>query len=436
MKRTKIKVPSISPEGIHWPKGLTPFPFQLDALPFAIRRLKTQRAVYFAVDAGLGKTIESAMLSNLFQKLGPLRILYVCPPSLTANVEAEFKKWGIPPSRMPTIWEDSKLFHASPGVFDLAFIDEAHRFMNEKTQRAIGLRDLLSSVPYLVFLSGTPMPNSRPLELWPILKEYAPDVFGTDFFSFAKKYCGARQVVAYGNVKKWKFDGFTSRAEFKSRLFSSFMLRQKKDLIDLPEKREGLLTVGEKIPPLIGKLEAKVLAAYSKEDLIEGRLAKKAGKEALHLAEYMRLLGTEKLKSFFPYLEHLIYDTKENIILFAHHKEVIDALALYLVQFRPIVISGATPTKARHGLVQHFQAGKTRFAVMNIVAGGIGWNLTRADRVIFVEFSWRDGDNSQGGDRAHRIGRTKPVLVQYVVLKDSLDAKRMGTVLRKRQGAV
>lgn len=420
-----------------WPKGLTPFPFQLEAYRYAKLRHSAHRAVYLALDPGLGKTIVSCLLANgdrlppeAIRGLKRRKILYVCPPSLTANVQAEFEKWGLSYLRIKIV-ADSELVEMAPSKADIVFVDEAQRFKNEKAQRSKALYVVLDTVPRVVFLSGTPMPNSRPVELWPILKRYAPDVFGTDFFSFARKYCGARKTH-FG----WKFDGFTNKAEFKSRLFRSFMLRQKASVVELPELREGLLTVGDGISPILGNLETKVLRSYTKEDLVEGRLTKRANKPALHLSEYLKLLGAEKLKYFYPFLDHLLYDTKERILLFANHKVVVAGLEQYLANFKPIVITGATPTKARHALVKKFQQGKTRVAILNIVAGGIGHNMTKADRVVMVEHSWRDGDNEQCFKRAHRIGRKKPVLVQYVVLKDSFDAKRMEIVLRKRHNAV
>lgn len=438
VKLKKPESPAFQVPRALWPEGLTPFPFQLEGLVFLIARLSKHRAAYLAADPGLGKTISACLLTSAYRRslaTKPLKICYVCPPSLTANVQAEFEKWGHK-NNMPIIVVDSKLAKATPIRADLAFVDEAHRFKNEKTYRTQGLLKLLSDVPHVVFLSGTPTPNNRPVELWTILKHFAPDVFGTQFWPYGKRYCGAHQVEIGHGRKRWQFDGFTNRAAFKKRLFDSFMCRQKKTLLDLPEKREGLLTVGETIPPILGKLEQKVLDTYTKEDLYTGKFIVQAGKTDLHLGEYMRMLGQEKLKHVLPFLEHLLLDTKENIIIFAHHRAVIESLSVALANFQPIVIAGHVPTKARHGLVQRFQSGKTRVAIMNIVAGGIGWNMTRADRVLFVEFSWRDGDNEQGGDRAHRIGRKNPVLVQYVVLKDSFDAKRMSIVLRKRQGAV
>ncbi len=448
MKIKKPDLPVIQAPTL-WPKGLTPLPFQLEGLRFVLARLSKHRAAYLAADPGLGKTISACLLTSAFRqsKPTPLKVCYICPPSLPANVQAEFKKWGHK-NNMPVIISESDLQRRhldddgvwvsdiAPIKADLVFVDEVHRYKNEKALRTAGLFQILRKAKKIVFLSGTPLPNSRPVELWSIVSRYAPDVFGREFFPYGKAFCGARKVDIGGGRMRWKFDGFTNRALYRRRLFKSFMCRQKKELLDLPEKREGILTLGDDIPPIIGKLEKTVLDAFTKSDLLEGKIISATGDMQLHFAKYMRLLGEEKLKHLYPFIEHLVYETKENVILFAHHKSVIEGLATFLAQMKPIVITGATPVKARHGMVQRFQNGKTRFAIMNLTAGGIGWNMTNADRVLLIEPSWRDGDNVQGGDRAHRIGRKKPVLVQYVVLKDSFDAKRMSVILRKRQGAV
>src|SRR5690606_12034832 len=126
--------------------------------------------------------------------------------------------------------------------------------------------------------SGTPLPNSRPKELWPVLKHAAPKIFGVNFFTFALKYCGA-----FKQEFGWNFDGFTNRKEFKARVTKSFMLRMKKNVLNLPPKQEGLLTVGEGIPPVVSNVEKKILAHYSPEDLVEGEITKLTGKAALHL---------------------------------------------------------------------------------------------------------------------------------------------------------
>jgi SWI/SNF-related matrix-associated actin-dependent regulator 1 of chromatin subfamily A len=349
---------------------------------------------------------------------------------LVANVKAEFTKWNV--NNIEVI-SDAKLHQrVSSEPIAVLFVDEAHRFANEKSRRSKALYRIQIDAQYVVLMSGTPMPNSRPIELWPILKHFAPDVFRMSFWEYARKFCDMQQGP-FGT----SFDGFTNQAEFKARLYRSFMIRMDKRYLDLPEKREGLITVGDSMPPIVSRVEKEILKAYTKKDLTEKLIAQKEKVPELHLAKYLRLLGEYKLKWCYPIIDKILTETDEKLILFALHKDVIEALSQHCAQFQPIVLTGATPMKERKKLVDRFQDDPgCRLAIMNITVGGLGWNMTAADRVIFVEHSWRDGDNGQAGDRAHRIGRTKSVLVQYIVLKDSLDAHRMSVVLTKRQNAV
>lgn len=431
-------------------------PLQLAAVEHVLRRAPL-RATYLAIDAGLGKTICAAILSNRLNVKCPTRIYYITPPGLRPNVESEFHKWGanknvyLINSTMlqrddvrSAVLKNMRAWRQGGGRTCL-IVDEAHHYINEKSLRSMALFDLADRFKRIVFMSATPMPNSRPVELWPILKRFAPDVFGVDFFAYAKKYCGARRVEIghnWGTGKPklaWEFKGFTNRPEFRDRLFKSFMYRvRKKDVeLGLPAKMESLLTVGPGMSPVVSKLERKMLAHFSPEDLVEAQLATAAGKPSLYLAEYLRLLGDHKLKYVLPVIEGILSSTTDTLLIFAHHKSVIETLSTWLNNYQPCVIAGNVPSKKRHALVEAFKADpKRRLFIGNILAAGIGLNITKGNRVLIIEPSWRDGDNSQAEDRAHRIGQKRTVLVQYVVLRDSFERKRMEVILNKRHAAV
>lgn len=421
-----------------WPEGLSPLPHQLEAVEWALKRKRT----YLALDPGLGKTIVAALIANKTKA----HIFYVCPPFLTQNTNAEFEKWTF--EKKLFLLPDSMLTKESTmqrlrleiatldkGTEKILIIDEAHRFKNGQAQRSdvlyYGILPLFKD-DRIVFMSGTPMPNSRPMELWPVIQHAAYEVFNVNRFSYGLKYCGG-----YKDAFGWKFDGFTNKQEFKAKIFRSFMLRQKKDLLKLPPKMEGLLTVGEGIPPVVSKVEKKILEHYSPEDLIEGRIKKQNGETELHLATYIRLLGEYKLKYALPYIESLLEETHENLLLFAIHKGTVAGLESALKKFKPLVITGDVHKDKRQELVNQFQSSKAhRVFIGNIQACGVGFTLTKATRVLFVEFSWVDGENQQASDRAHRIGQNQSVLVQYVVLKDSFDRTRMEVLLKKRGNAI
>lgn len=430
--------------GVTWPVGLTPRPYQLEAVKFAIERLKKFNSVYLGLDAGLGKTICAALLSNFYNAKAPTKIFYVCPPFLTTNTDSEFSIWChtknlylIPDSKLSrkgtsakTVEDIKNALTLWPGETVL-IVDEAHRFKNASTGRTkVLLKKVLPLFEKIIWLSGTPIPNGRPVEIWPIMLHSAPEVFGKEFFrNYGLKYCGGFQHD-YG----WDFSGFTNRKEWKARIQRSFMIRIRKSALDLPPKLEGLLVVGEGLPPVVSRVESEILRAYSKEDLMAGKLAAREGAAALHLATYLRLLGEYKVKYAVPIIEQILEETTDNLLIFAVHKETIAKLRYELSDYDPLVIDGDVPVSKRQAIVKTFQESKDRRVFIgNIQACGVGFTLTKANRVIFTEFSWVDGENTQAADRAHRIGQKETVQVQYVVLKDSIDRQRMEVLLKKRR---
>lgn len=425
---------------ISWPEGLTPMPHQLEAVQWALSRKRS----YLALDAGLGKTIVAAIVANKTKAL----VFYVCPPFLAQNTHREFDKWTfekklitIPDSMLAkkkVLNQIRKDFENAGEREKILIIDEAHRFKNEKAERSralyLGILPLFKNCR-VILMSGTPMPNSRPMELWPVMKYVAPRVFGlSSRFTYGLKYCGAYKDD-YGY---WNYDGFSNKTEFKIRIFKSFMLRRKKSLLKLPTKIEGLLTVGENLPPSISKIEKKILQHYTKEDLYADKIKFENDLgEDLHLATYLRLLGPHKIKHAVPFIEALMDETHENLLIFAVHKATISQLQWDLKKYSPLVITGDVPKEKRQDIVEAFQTRQDkRIFIGNIQACGVGFTLTKATRVIFVEFSWVEGDNTQASDRAHRIGQNNSVLVQYVVLKDSIDAARMEVLIRKRKNSI
>jgi SWI/SNF-related matrix-associated actin-dependent regulator 1 of chromatin subfamily A len=254
--------------------------FQVEALTRALKRLDTHRAVYLALDPGLGKTIVALRLMKHFKG----HRVYIVPAGLKANVEAEIKKWCV---KGVTLVSDSQLADYWPPIsIDILVVDEAQRFSNPKSGRSGDMYSIARHAKKVVLLSGTPAPNSRPAELWPVLRAFAPELFGNKFFKFAKKYCDAKKTP-FG----WKFTGFSNRQEFKERLYRSFMIRMKKDKLNLPEKREGILTVGEGIPPIVSKLEKAMLKHFTTKDLMEGKILAAEGVVAMHVSNYLKHLG-------------------------------------------------------------------------------------------------------------------------------------------------
>lgn len=450
------------------PTGLSLMEHQREAITFALSR----STAYLALDPGLGKTIVAAVSAATLKGF----TIFITPPSLIENVREEFKKWF--KGAVVTVFGGRSETYRSTDVliipdsilgpiiyFFLAgliserdnrgqkcvlFVDEAHRFTNEKALRTASLLGsktfpgIINLCDRIIYLSGTPMAN-RPMELYPILSRSAPDAIGNmSYFDFGKRYCDGKQVqIRFGRFPKWAWDfkGRSNLDELSARIVwpkGQFMLRMRKDRIKLPPKIEELFVFSRTMSPRLASLDKGIGDAYEDvTDLIKAEISGKAGKaeRELHIASYRRLLGMEKVKAASEYIETLLTETDESILVFAAHKDVILSLSLELMQWLPIVITGETKNEKRQALVKEFQAGKARLVLGNYQAMGVGFTLTKARRVIFVEYSWNDAVNQQASDRAHRIGQQETVYVQYMVYKDSVDKKVLETLLQKRNGA-
>lgn len=446
------------------PPDLTLKDFQPDAIRFALERNKS----YLALDPGLGKTIIAATIAATLKTWG---VVYICPPFLVLNTLEEFRKWapslGVSAVTAKTDLEKCVAFHdvmivpdsiitrksvvnfieryASSSAKTLLIVDEAHRFKSKDAQRSRSLygknlgkfttrSGLVSLFDKVVLMSGTPMPN-RPLELYHMLFKIAPETI--DFmseFDFGVKYCAGVRTP-HG----WDFSGASDVAGLARRVIypsGPFMYRLKKDKLDLPPKTEETLIVGKDMSPKVAKITKEIFRKYWVEDLMKAAVAERLGKYEgeLHLATYRRLLATEKVPFTVEYVSNILESSTDSVIVFALHKEAIAELEKDLYKYEPITITGSVSMPRRHELVKEFQTNKNRrLFIGNILAAGTGLTLTKASRVLMHEFHWTPGDNDQATDRAHRIGQTKSVLVQYVVHRDSVDKAVIETILKKRE---
>ena len=113
--------------------------------------------------------------------------------------------------------------------------------------------------------------------------------------------------------------------------------------------------------------------------------------------------------------------------MFTQFQEMTAPLADFLqtVFKRPgLVLHGATPVKARKGLVDRFQDEEgPPFFVLSIKAGGTGLNLTAASHVIHFDRWWNPAVENQATDRAYRIGQKKNVLVHKFICRGTVEEK-------------
>jgi SWI/SNF-related matrix-associated actin-dependent regulator of chromatin subfamily A-like protein 1 len=437
------------------PSHMNLLPFQRD---LGIPHILSNNRTYIAHQPGLGKSAQAICAVNT----KPGRCLIICPSFLKTTWVREITKWSIKDfpniavvgdsgSQAKINWQadfvicsDSMLIKSwvmeaiFKTDFRFIFIDEGHRFKTADASRTTALfggktskihsPGLIYKAEHVCVLSGTPMLD-KPIELWPMLFAMAPELIDfMGYYDFGFRYCGSFQ----DDRGHWHFTGSTNEAELNQRIMGRFMQRIRKEdvLKDLPPKIREVIIVGR--DPRTNDvifMDKKLLNS------LEDNLEDADFELPQALGDYAKMrheIGLAKVKWVSEFVYNLLSnDLDEQIILFAHHRDVVDELKKLLFIFKPLVINGGVPDEIRTSYQDKFQNKTHRLIIGNIDAMNLGLTLTAATRVVFAEYSWTPAQNEQAEDRAHRIGQKDSVFVQYLVLPNSIDELVLTAILKK-----
>lgn len=425
------------------PKGESYFSFQKAGIEHMVTQMKKgRRAVGCFDEQGLGKTVQAIGVANV---LGYKKILVICPASLRLNWARELEIWHIHNPGVEPILNGKQSFHPDRSCVvsyelaakvkdfepDLIIVDETHYIKTPGAKRtSLILGDFNKKWPGIitkapaVFLSGTPIPNGKPIEIWPLLFKCAPDAIEyLKYWTFLRKYC-AYWEDDFGGVH---VTGAKNKKELFIRLRGSgFMTRRlKKDVLkDLPPKQYKMVVFPESSNTR--KIVDKESEFNAQEIITHGVPVGTA------LPELRREMGIAKLDQSVNYIKNLLDGGTEKVVVFAYHTEVNSRLEKMFEKYCPVKITGSTPAALRQKYCDLFQTDpKVRVLIGNLQAAGTGFTLTKAHDVVFVEGSWVPGENDQCSDRCHRIGQKDSVLIHYLVVEGSLDAKILGAAAIK-----
>lgn len=451
-------------------EGLDPRlrPYQVAGVRYMVRA----RRCINADEMGLGKTVQTLMA---LRALSALPAVVVCPASLKYNWRREAETWlpGVrvdvleskdgsgdergdstrPPGLVVVNYDilGDRLAEIKAMGVEAAVFDEAHLLKNWKTKRHEAAKALVRGMDVRMALTGTPL-DYLPASVRTLLGLLGRlDEFG-GFEHFGARYCGAKEVKdKKGNV--WTdVSGATNLPELQSKLRSFCMVRRlKKDVLaELPPKQRVAVSVKLSGPEAAEYRRAeKDIVAWARSNaglsvagLGDGEMvkamfarAREAATKARNAPELVKMNALRqiaargKVASVSEWVESFM-EEGGSLVLFAWHREVIEALA---AKFGVKPLTGDTPARERQRMVEEFQRGKTRLFLSNIKAGGVGLTLTKASNVAFVEQSWSSAVMDQAEDRCHRIGQLDGVTCWYFVGADTMDEMMWDVLGEKRE---
>jgi len=125
-------------------------------------------------------------------------------------------------------------------------------------------------------------------------------------------------------------------------------------------------------------------------------------------------------------------------LIFAQFTQSLDIIERLLFEphmpsLQYLKLDGRIPSNQRTSIVDKFnQDINIKVLLLTTKVGGLGLNLTGADKVIFLEPDWNPYVDLQAMDRAHRIGQTKTVNVYRMITSDTIEEKMMKLQQRKK----
>ncbi len=412
------------------------FPHQVEGVAFLLGR----RRAILADDMGLGKTRQAIVSLRHGRPGGPF--LVVCPASVKANWAREIRVVsadaaihtidGTRPAAIPSsaawVIVNYDVLRHHVGVVNAVrwqglIFDEAHYLKNHTSSRSRVAREITAAAtggrtpaegPAVCLLTGTPLTN-RPRDLF-VLLQLAGHPLGRSFLSFAKRYCAAERTE-YG----WKTDGASNLQELTVQLHGVMLRRAKNEVLSLPPKLRTWLPT--EVPPGTGAREIA--------DVIKLLLSRQGGAPAsddrrarTHLLSLLtkarQKLAVAKAGTTEEFVTGAV-EQGEKVLVFSCFDEPLQRLAKSFGS-QAVLLTGETPTAKRQGLVDRFQQDDgTRVFLANIVAGGIGLNLTAATQVVFNDLDWVPANHWQAEDRAYRLGQTRTVNVTYLIGRGTID---------------
>ena len=409
------------------------FPHQIEGVAFLLGR----RRAILADDMGLGKT-RQAIVSLRHLTPGGSRLV-VCPASVKRNWAREIGMVaadasvlvieGSAPVAATAEWVIVNYDVLGRHIETLLRVpwaalvfDEAHYLKNHTSARSKLARQLTASAaattPGLAvqLLTGTPL-TSRPRDLF-VLLQLAAHPLGRSFLAFARRYCAAEKGE-YG----WKTGGASNIEELTVQLHGVMLRRSKDDVLALPPKLRTWLPVEvpagtgaraiKKVFELLAGKDSRPVPARDVE-------LRRRGKLLAFLVEARQALAVAKTDATLDLVRGAV-DQGEKVIVFSCFDDPVQKFAKELGGMA-VVVTGKTPAAMRQQLVDRFQnETDVRVFVANIIAGGVGLNLTAATQVVFNDLDWVPTNHWQAEDRAYRIGQTRTVNVTYFVARDTID---------------
>jgi SNF2 family DNA or RNA helicase len=427
-----------------------PWRHQLEAYAYVRRMWAAGDGAMLEYGMGTGKTLVAILA--MMNTPGCAPALIVCPKSVVQNWVREIGKHGVSGALAPlpldkysvakraeiaqqhirkyagsqtvpviivnydVVWRED--FQPALKGINTIILDESQKAKSHNGQTARFLGRFAPKCRYRLAMTGTPMPHS-PLDIFAQYRAICPGVFGTRFSVFRSRY------AMMGGFQGKQVVGYQNEAELRAK-YLTHALQCDRSVLDLPEALHitRSVTLGKETSRIYREMEKTfvadvgagvVTAANAMVSLL--RLAQiTGGCVPVENGDSLRV-GREKQENLEDLLDGLALT--EPVVVFCRFRADIDAVH----DAARNTERGSAELSGRVNELAAWQSGSVPVLAVQIQAGGVGIDLTRACYVVYWSVGYSLGDYEQSLARAHRPGQTRAVTFYHIVAEGTIDEK-------------
>lgn len=431
--------------------------------------------------------LKSSNISNAhkgYEHLGPT--VLVCPATVMHQWLMEFRKWW-PPFRVAILHNTGTfsgnrknlvqainkskgvLIVSYPGVviyqdylhsFDwhYAILDEGHKIRNPDAQVTLACKRFRT--PHRIILSGSPVQNNL-RELWSIFDFIYPGKLGT-LPVFMEQFATPITQGGYANATDIQVQIAYKCSCVLRDTIKPFLLRRTKaevnNKLKLPDRSEQVLFC--KLTDKQRKLYQYYLDSPTVRDIKRGFCQIFVGlielrkicnhpdlfdsTECRDQIKQLKKIQQVKHPEFFSDDEifghfrksgkMVVVDAllklwkKQNhkVLLFTQSRQMLKIFKAYLdeMNYKHLIMDGSTPIGIRQTMIQEFNKKEEIFLfLLTTRVGGVGVNLTGANRIIIYDPDWNPATDIQARERAWRIGQERHVIIYRLLTAGTIEEK-------------
>ena len=327
-----------------------------------------------------------------------------------------------------------------PVNWEYAVLDEGHKIRNPNAAITIYCKELRTA--NRIILSGTPMQNNL-VELWSLFDFVFPMRLGT-LANFRQQFEFPIRQGGYANASNLQIQTASRCAETLKDTISPYLLQRfKVDVAaDLPKKTEQVLFC--KLTKSQREAYENFLASNDMKSILSGKRQILYGIDILrkicnhpNLQDHRTLsiqpdynYGSGAKSGKMVIVKELLNMWKDGghkTLLFAQHRIMLDILEKYIKSMEGINyrrMDGNTPINIRQTMVDEFNKNpELHVFLLTTKVGGLGVNLTGADRVIIYDPDWNPSTDIQARERAWRLGQKREVQIYRLMIAGTIEEK-------------